>query len=236
MQTVAKARQYFGLHLQESIEMTAVPQALGISQDCLNVSFEQVRGMTPAQALLEQRLNGLFAALTDQPRQGLRRAIKPAVWMAPPVLWRCLSKPLASTCRCSCSPAGGQQMTGCSGWITRSPRLWCCPPEALGWSWPGCRLAPRTTCRQHGPTRDLVVLLNPFLPFSTAKVLALKATLLLLLTLLIKARVQIVTGSAIGIFLLLLQTLVFFAISGGLVLAAGGAALYATQQRRTAVA
>ncbi|WP_094560357.1 hypothetical protein [Synechococcus sp. 8F6] len=79
MQTVAKARQYFGLHLQESIEMTAVPQALGISQDCLDVSFEQVRGMTPAQALLEQRLNGLFAALTDQPRQGLRRAIQACV-------------------------------------------------------------------------------------------------------------------------------------------------------------
>jgi hypothetical protein len=65
------------------------------------------------------------------------------------------------------------------------------------------------------------VLLNPFLPFSTAKVLSLKATVLLLLTLLIKARVQIVAGSAIGIFLLLLQTLVFLAISGGLVLAAG---------------
>jgi hypothetical protein len=80
------------------------------------------------------------------------------------------------------------------------------------------------------------VFLNPFLPFSTAKVLALKATVLLLLTLLIKARVQIVAGSAIGIFLLLLQTLVFLAISGGLVLAAGGAALVATQQRRSAAA
>ena len=78
--------------------------------------------------------------------------------------------------------------------------------------------------------------LNPFLPFSTAKVLALKATVLLLLTLLIKARVQIVTGSAIGIFLLLLQTLAFLAISGGLVLAAGGAALFAKQQRRSASA
>ena len=78
--------------------------------------------------------------------------------------------------------------------------------------------------------------LNPFLPFSTAKVLALKATVLLLLTLLIKARVQIVAGSAIGIFLLLLQTLVFFAISGGLVLAAGGAAFVAKQQRRSASA
>ena len=67
-----------------------------------------------------------------------------------------------------------------------------------------------------------------------AKVLALKATVLLLLTLLIKARVQIVAGSALGIFFLLLQTLVFLAVSGGLVLAAGGAALYATQQRRSA--
>ena len=88
--------------------------------------------------------------------------------------------------------------------------------------------------RQHGDTRDSHVLLNPFCPFSTAKVLSLKATVLLLLTLLIKARVQIAAGSAIGIFLLLLQTLVFLAISGGLVLAAGGAALYATQMRRPA--
>jgi hypothetical protein len=52
--------------------------------------------------------------------------------------------------------------------------------------------------------------MNPFCPFSPAKVLAPKATVLLL------------------------QTLVFLAISGGLVLAAGGAALYATQQRRPA--
>ena len=80
------------------------------------------------------------------------------------------------------------------------------------------------------------MLLNPFYPFSTAKVLALKATVLLLLTLLIKARVQIAAGSALGIFLLLLQTLVFLAISGGLVLAAGGAAAYATQRRRPATA
>jgi len=80
------------------------------------------------------------------------------------------------------------------------------------------------------------VLLNPLWPFSTAKVLALQATVLLLLSLLIKARVQIATGSAIGFFLLLVQTLVFLAISGGLVLAAGGAAIYSTQRRRPAVA
>ncbi|MFZ0407387.1 MAG: hypothetical protein WAM11_04655 [Cyanobium sp.] len=80
------------------------------------------------------------------------------------------------------------------------------------------------------------MLLNPFCPLTTAKVLALKATILVLLTLLIKARVQIVAGSALGIALLLLQTLVFLAVSGGLVLAAGGAALFATQQRKTATA
>ncbi len=76
------------------------------------------------------------------------------------------------------------------------------------------------------------MLLNPFCPLTTAKVLALKATVLLLLTLIMKAKVQIVAGSALGIALLLLQALVFLAVSGGLVLAAGGAALTATQQRR----
>ena len=80
------------------------------------------------------------------------------------------------------------------------------------------------------------MLLSPLFPFSTSKLLALKATVLLLLTLLIKARVQIAAGSALGISLLLLQTLVVLAIGGGLVLAAGGAALIATQRRRTATA
>ena len=80
------------------------------------------------------------------------------------------------------------------------------------------------------------MLLNPFCPLTTARVLALKATVLLLLTLLIKAKVQILAGSGLGIALLLLQALVFLSVSGGLVLAAGGATLYATQQRRPAAA
>ena len=80
------------------------------------------------------------------------------------------------------------------------------------------------------------MLLNPFCPLTTAKVVALKATVLVLLTLLIKARIRITAFSALGFFLLLLQTLVFLAISGGLVLAAGGAALVALQQRRPAAA
>ena len=80
------------------------------------------------------------------------------------------------------------------------------------------------------------MLLNPFCPLTTAKVLAFKATVLLLLTLLIKARVQIAAGSTVGIALLLLQVRVVLAFSGALVLAAGGAALYTTQQRRPAAA
>jgi hypothetical protein len=87
-----------------------------------------------------------------------------------------------------------------------------------------------------GEISDTEMLLNPFFPFTTAKVLALKATVLLLLTLLIKARVRIMAFSGLGFFLLLLQTLVFLAVGGGLVLAAGGAALYAMQQRKTAAA
>jgi hypothetical protein len=80
------------------------------------------------------------------------------------------------------------------------------------------------------------MLLNPFCPFSAAKVLALKATVLLLLTLLIKAKIRITAFSALGFFLLLVQTLVFLALSAGLGLAAGGVAVYATQQRRSAAA
>ena len=80
------------------------------------------------------------------------------------------------------------------------------------------------------------MLLNPFCPFTTTKVLALKATVVLLLTLLIKAKIRITAFSALGFFLLLLQTLVFLVVSGGVVLAAGGAAIFATQQRRPAAA
>jgi hypothetical protein len=77
------------------------------------------------------------------------------------------------------------------------------------------------------------MLFSPFCPFSSAQILGLKATVALLLTMLIKAKIRITAFSALGIFLLLLQTLVFLAAGGGLVLAAGGAALFARQQRRS---
>jgi hypothetical protein len=79
---------------------------------------------------------------------------------------------------------------------------------------------------------------NPFCPFacpfSAAQILALRATVLLLLTLLIKARIRIVAFSALGFALLLLQTFIALAAMGGLSLAAAAAGLYAFQQRRTA--
>lgn len=75
------------------------------------------------------------------------------------------------------------------------------------------------------------MLLNPFCPLSTAKVLALKATVLLLLTLLLKAKVRIAAFSALGLLLLLLQMLLFLAVSGGIAVVIGGTALYRNQQR-----
>lgn len=81
------------------------------------------------------------------------------------------------------------------------------------------------------------MLLNPLCPFavfSAARILALRATVLLLLTLLIKAKVRIAAFSALGFLLLTLQTLLFLALSGGLAVVAGGAALYAGQRRKTA--
>lgn len=71
---------------------------------------------------------------------------------------------------------------------------------------------------------------NPLCPMGAARILALKATVVLLLTLLIKAKVRITAFSALGLLLLTLQTLLFLALAGG------AAVLYVTQQRRSAAA
>lgn len=75
----------------------------------------------------------------------------------------------------------------------------------------------------------------PFGPLTTAvlaaKAAGLQATVLLLLTLLIKARIQIKAASALGLFLLALQTLVFLGVAGGLGLAAVGGGALAFQRR-----
>ena len=76
MQVVADALHYFGQHFSEPIQIPSMAESLGISLDCLNFSFEHIRGVTPLQALQEHRLNKLFVALTEQPRQDLGRAIR----------------------------------------------------------------------------------------------------------------------------------------------------------------
>lgn len=75
------------------------------------------------------------------------------------------------------------------------------------------------------------MLLNPLCPFTVARIVALRATVLLLLTLLIKAKVRLTAFSALGFLLLMLQTLLFLALGGGLALVAGGALVVARQQR-----
>ncbi len=76
MQVVADALHYFGQHFSEPIQIPSIAESLGISLDCLNFSFEHIKRVTPLQALQEHRLNKLFVALTDQPHQGLGRAIR----------------------------------------------------------------------------------------------------------------------------------------------------------------
>ena len=73
---------------------------------------------------------------------------------------------------------------------------------------------------------------NPLWPLGAAKIAGLQATVLLLLSLLIKARIQIKTFSALGLVLLLLQTLVFLAAGGGLGLAALAALTYGLKRRQ----
>jgi hypothetical protein len=80
-----------------------------------------------------------------------------------------------------------------------------------------------------------MVLLPPFCPLAglnALRIAGLRATVLLLLTLLIKAKIRIQAFSALGILLLLLQTLVSLAAAGGVVTAAAGAAWFYGRQRR----
>ena len=69
------------------------------------------------------------------------------------------------------------------------------------------------------------MLLSPLCPLTAARLLGLKATVVLLITLLIKARIQIKLASALGLFLLALQTLLFLAAAGAVGLAGLGAML-----------
>jgi transcriptional regulator GlxA family with amidase domain len=75
IQIVAEALHYFRLHFREPITIAELAHSLAVSEECLDISFVRIRGMTPSQALQDLRLNKLFTSLTDQPRQALQRAI-----------------------------------------------------------------------------------------------------------------------------------------------------------------
>ncbi|MCT0224924.1 hypothetical protein [Synechococcus sp. CS-1328] len=77
-----------------------------------------------------------------------------------------------------------------------------------------------------------MLLPNPLCPFTAVRIAGLQATVLLLLTLLIKSRIQIKAASALGVFLLALQTLVFLAASGALGIAALAAGVVAFSRRQ----
>ena len=82
-----------------------------------------------------------------------------------------------------------------------------------------------------------MVLLPPFCPlagFSALPIAGLRATVLLLLTLLIKAKIRIQAFSALGVALVLLQTLIALAVLAPLALAAIAAAAYGLNQRSKA--
>lgn len=77
-----------------------------------------------------------------------------------------------------------------------------------------------------------MLLLNPLCPISAAKIAGLKATVMLLLVLLIKSKLLRVKMSLLGSFLGLLMLTGFLISTGLLSVVAGGAALYAVNQKR----
>ncbi len=79
-----------------------------------------------------------------------------------------------------------------------------------------------------------MALIPPFCPlaaFSALRIASLRATVLLLVTLLIKAKIRIQAFSALGMALLLLQTLIGLAVLAPLALAGIAAAAYGLNQR-----
>jgi hypothetical protein len=81
-----------------------------------------------------------------------------------------------------------------------------------------------------------MVLPNPLCPLTAAKIAGLQAAVLVLLTLLIKSKIQIKAASALGLTLLALQTLVFLAAAGAVGVAVLGGAAFAVNRRQTQAA
>ena len=75
--------------------------------------------------------------------------------------------------------------------------------------------------------------LIPFCPISAAKIAGLKATVLLLLVMLMKSKMLRVKMSLLGSFLGLIMLTGFLLSTGLLTLVAGGAVAYAASQKNT---
>ena len=84
------------------------------------------------------------------------------------------------------------------------------------------------------PLRSNVTMLPPLIPFcpiSAAKIAGLKATVLLLLVMLMKSKLLRVKMSLLGSFLGLIMLTGFLVSTGLLTLVAGGAVAYAASQK-----
>ena len=77
-----------------------------------------------------------------------------------------------------------------------------------------------------------MLLPNPFCPISAAKIAGLKATVTLLLVLLIKSKLLRVKMSLLGSFLGLIMLTGFLLSTGVLTLVAGGAVAYAASRSK----
>lgn len=80
----------------------------------------------------------------------------------------------------------------------------------------------------------MAMLLNPFCPVSAAKIASLKATVALLLMLLIKSKMLRVKMSLLGSVLAFHMLVAFLITTGFLTVVAGGALAYAASQRKAA--
>jgi|TARA_A200000159_G_scaffold127137_1_gene122603 hypothetical protein len=79
----------------------------------------------------------------------------------------------------------------------------------------------------------VVFLINPFCPISAAKIAGLKATVLLLLVMLMKSQLLRVKMSLLGSLIGFVLLVGFLISSGVLTVVAGGAVAYAAMQKKS---
>ncbi len=77
-----------------------------------------------------------------------------------------------------------------------------------------------------------MVLINPFCPISAAKIASLKATVIVLMVLLMKSKLLRIKMSVLGSFLGFAMLVSFLLSAGVLTVITGGAVAYAAMQNR----